>query len=158
MALVEPSASLVGHRAAALKAAYAQEKEACVEACVEASGVADGSSVQVNAAPEGAYVVTFGPLEQVGDTAADELLGTCLTAHVEAGREAGQSQDPAEGSLRWGSGLVVHWQVLGRTGAYHWRVRAEVGPSHLGGWKWELKENRRNKILPFEFRLTRQRG
>lgn len=128
VAFVVSSASPVAHRAAALNAAYAQEKEACVEA----SGVAGGSSVQVNAAPVGAYVVTFGPLEEVGDTSADELLGTCQAARVEAGREAGQSRDPAEGSLRLGSGLVVHWGVLGRTGAY-------LGPSLLGGWRWELE-------------------
>lgn len=81
-------------------------------------------------------MVTFGPLEEVGDTAADGtdgLQGTYLSAQTEAGREDGRSQDPVEGSLRWASGLVVHWGVLGRTGARHWGIKAEVGPSHLGG-------------------------
>lgn len=125
---------------AALQVAYARERGACVEA----SAGAGGSSAQVNAASEGACVVTSGPFVE-GDTAADGLLDTFLAAQVEAGKGEGQSQDPAEGSLTWGSGLVVHWGVLGRTGAHHWGVRAEEGPSHLGGWRWELEAS---TVLP----------
>lgn len=87
----------------------------------------------MNAASEGAYVVTFGPFEKVGDTAVDEVLDTFQVGRVEAGREAGRSWDLVEGSLTWGSVLVVQRGALGRTGAYHCGVRAEVGPSHLGG-------------------------
>lgn len=112
--------------------------------------MAGDSSVQVNAAPEGACVVTFGPLGEAEDTAAaDWLLDTFLTARVEAGTEEGRSQDPAEGSLRGGSGLVVHLGVLGRTGAHRWRVEADDGPCHLGGWRWELRGSRID-LLYFE--------
>lgn len=132
MILADQPASLA--RSAALHVAYAQEREACAEASV----VAGGSSAQVNAASEGACVVTSGPHVE-GDMAADGLLDTFLAAQFEAGKGEGQSQDPVEGSLRWGSGLVVHWGVLGRTGDHHWGVGAEEGPSHLGGWRWELE-------------------
>lgn len=143
MILVEHCASLVGPGAGALQVSYARENGACAEA----SGVVGGSSVQVNVASEGACVVTFGPFVEVGDpAAADGLLDTFLTAQVEAGREEGRSQDPVVGSLRWGSGLVVHWGALGRTGAHHWRVKAEELPSHLGGWRWELRESIRDEI------------
>lgn len=135
MILVEPSASLVGYGATALQVACAPEKEACRQA----SGVVGGSFVQVNVAPEVVYVVTFGPFEEVGGLTASDLPDTFLTAQGEAGREGaktgreeGQSQDPVEGILSGVSGLVVHWGVLGRIGAYHCRGRAEVGPSHLG--------------------------
>lgn len=133
----------MGHGTGAVQVAYAREKGACAEA----SGVVGGSSVLVNAALEGSYVVTFGPFVKVEDTAADGLLDTFRTAQVEAGREEGRSQDPVEGSLRWRSGLVVHWGVLGRTGVHHWRVKAEEGPSHLGGWRWELRESRRDDAI-----------
>ena len=139
---VEQSASLVVPGTAALQVAYVQE----MGACAEASGGAGGSSAQVNAAPEEACVVTFGPAGEVGDTAADGLPDTSLTGQVEAGRGEGQSPDPVEDSLRQGSGLVVHWGVLGRTGGHHWEVKAEVGPSPLGGWRWELKKSRRGNI------------
>lgn len=130
MILVEQGASLVGRGTCALHMACAREKGACAGA----SGVVGSSTVQVNVAPEGAaFVVTFDPLEKVGDTAADGLLGTSLSAQVDVGREEGRSQDSEEGSLRWASGLVVHWGVLGRTGAHHWSLKAEKGPSHLGG-------------------------
>ncbi len=137
MILAEQCASRAGPGTHAQWVAYARVKGACAEA----SGVAGGSSVQVNAAPEGACVVTFGPLEEVG--AADGLLDTFRAAQVEAGKEEGRSQDPVEGSLRWGSGLVVHWGVLGRTGAPHWGGKAEEGPCHLGGWRWELRESKK---------------
>lgn len=114
MVLFEQSASLVGLGTAGLQVAYAQEKGACVEA----SGVVGGSSAPVNVAPEEAYVVTFGLFESVGDTAADLLQDTSLSSRAEAGREEGQIQDPVEGSLRQGSGLVVYWEVLGRTGGH----------------------------------------
>lgn len=114
MVFVEQSASLVGPGTAGLQVAHAQEKGACVEAYV----VAGGSSAQVNVAPEGAYVATFDLFEKVGHTAADLLLDTCLSSLVEAGRVEGQIQDPVEGSLRQGTGLVLHWEVLGRTGAH----------------------------------------
>lgn len=127
MILAGQAASLVGPGVGALHVAYAQEKGACAEA----SGVAGGSSAQVNEAPEGACVVTFGPFDEA--EAADGLLDTFPIGRVEAGREEGQSQDPVEGSLRWGSGLVVQWGALGRTGAYHWGVKAEVGPPPLEG-------------------------
>lgn len=112
--MLEQSACLVGLGKAGLQTAYAQEKGVCVEA----SGVAGGSSAQVNAAPEEAYVVAFGLFERVGDIAADLLQDTSLSFQAEAGREEGQIRDPVEGSPRQGSGLVVHWEVLGRTGAH----------------------------------------
>lgn len=114
MVLFEKSASLIGLGMVGLQAAYAQEKGACVEA----SGVAGGSSAQVNAAPEEAYAVTFGLFEKVGDSAADVLQDTSLRSQAEDGREEGQIQAPVEGSLRQESGLVVHLEVLGRTGAH----------------------------------------
>lgn len=120
--------SLVGPGTAAPWGACGQGKGACAGA----SGVWGDSSVQVDAAPEGACVETFGPLEDVEGTAA-EILDTFLTVQVEAERVEGQSQDPVEGSLRWGSGLAVHWGVLGRTGERHWK--AEEGPCRLGGWR-----------------------
>lgn len=89
-------------------------------------------------------MVTFDPVEEMGDMAADGFLDTFLTAQVEAGREEGQNQDPVEGSLR--SGLVVHLGLRGRTGAHHLKVKAEEGTSHLGGWRWELRESRRDEI------------
>lgn len=135
--MAEQYASLVGSGAVVLRVAYAPERGACAEA----SGVEGGSCAWVNAASVGACVVTFGLLEEEGDKAEFGLLDTCPTGRAEAGREEGQSQDPAEGSLRWGSGLVVHWGVLGRTGVHHRGVKAEVGPSLLGGWRWELKES-----------------
>lgn len=135
--MAEQYASLVGSGAVVLRVAYAPERGACAEA----SGVEGGSCAWVNAASVGACVVTFGLLEEEGDKAEFGLLDTCPTGRAEAGREEGQSQDPVEGSLRWGSGLVVHWGVLGRTGAHHQGVKAEVGPSLLGGWRWELKES-----------------
>ena len=95
MVLPEQCASLVGAGMGARHAAYAQGKGACAEA----SGAVGGSSAQVNVALEGACVVTFGPLEEVGETAADGLLDTSLSAQVEAGREGGQSLDPVEDSL-----------------------------------------------------------
>ena len=95
MVLPEHSASLSGAGMGARQAALVQGKGACAEA----SGAVGGSSAQVNVALEGARVMTFGPLEEVGETAADGLLDTSLSAQVEAGREGGQSRDPAEGSL-----------------------------------------------------------
>lgn len=94
MVLVEELASLGGPGMAGLQVACGQEKGACKVA-----------GAQVNVAPEEASVVTFGPFEKMGDTAADLLRHTCLSSQVEAGREEGRSQDPVEGSLR--SGLVV---------------------------------------------------
>ncbi len=138
MILVDPCASLVGPEAAALHVACAQE----MEGCGEASGEAGGSSAQVNVAPEGACVGTSGPFAQAGDRAAD----AALVAHVEVGREEERMQDPVEGSLCVGSDLVVHWGVLGRTGAHHWRVKAEEGPSLPGGLSWVLRERKRDEI------------
>ena len=116
-------------------------------ACAE---VVEGSSAQVNVASvREACVVTFGRLEE--GKAAGELLDTSPTAQVEAGRGEGQSQDPVEGKQKRGPGLAVHQGALGRTGAHHWGVRAEVGSSHLGGWRWELKKKYRNFFLFFFF-------
>lgn len=86
----------------------------------------------MNAAPEGACVVTFGPADEAGGRAA-VVLDRFLSARVEAEKAEVRSRGPAEGSLTWGSGLVVHWGVPGRTGAHHWEL--EGGPCHLGGWK-----------------------
>lgn len=86
---------LVGAGAAALQEAYVQEKGACAASL----GVRGGSSVQGNASPAGARVVTFGPSEEVVGTAAG-ILDTFLVVQVEAEREEGQNQDPVEGSLR----------------------------------------------------------
>ena len=140
-------ASLFGPGTGALRAACAREKEACAEASGVVGDSSD-SSVQVNGAPEGASVgasegacvVTFGPLEELAGLAADGHRDTFLFAQVEAGMEGGRSQDPVEGSLRQGTDLVVQWGVLGRIGAHHWRVKAEEGPWHLGGWRGELRE------------------
>lgn len=124
--------SPAGPGAAALCVACAQEKGACAGACAGACGAWADSSAQVNAAPEGACVVTFGPAGEAGGRAA-EVLDTFPSVRVEAERVEVRSQGPAEGSLTWGSGLVVHWGVLGRTGAHHWQFEGE--PCHLGGWK-----------------------
>lgn len=131
----EQDASPVGRGTSALQGACAREKGACAGACDGASGVAGGSSVLVNAAPEGgACVAAFGPLEEAGDTAAaDGLPGTSRSAPVVVGREEGQIQDSVEDSLRRPSGLVDHWGVLGRNGGLRWRVKAEEVPSRLGG-------------------------
>lgn len=136
MILADQCASLVEPGASALQDACAQE----MGACAEASGVVGGSSVQVNVASEGACVVTFGPC------AADGLLDAFLGAQVEAGREEVRSQDPVEDSLGLGFGLVVQWGALGRTGAHRPRVKVEEGPSHLGGWRWELRGKKRDEI------------
>lgn len=101
---MEQSASLVGPAMAALLGAYDQE-----EACSGAFGMVGGSSVEVAAASEGACEVTFGPCEELGDQAAAGLLDTCQAdqAEAETGKEEGQSQTPAEGSLGRGYGPVV---------------------------------------------------
>lgn len=120
--------SLVGPGTVAPWGAHDQEKGACAGT----SGVWGDSSVQVDVASEGACVETLGPLEDVGGTAA-EILDTFLAVQVEAEIGEGRSQDPVEGSLRWGSGLPVQLGVQGRTGERHWK--AEEGPCHLGGWR-----------------------
>lgn len=132
----------MGSGAVALHVAYAPGRGACAEA----SGVEGGSCAWANVASVGACVVTFGLLEEERGKAESGPPDTCLAGRVEAGKEGGQSQDPVEGSLRWGSGLVVRWGELGRTGAHHRGVKAEVGPSLLEGWRWELKESIRGEM------------
>lgn len=99
--------SPAGPGAAALCVACAQEKGACAGACAGACGAWADSSAQVNAAPGGACVVTFGPADEAGGRAA-EVLDMFLSVQVEAERVEARSQGPAEGSLTWGSGPVVH--------------------------------------------------
>lgn len=112
MISVDSCASPLGIVGAALRVACAQERAACAEAF----GVLGGSSARVNVAPEEGCVGTF---EEVCDQAADGLLGTSLSAQVEAGKGEGQNQGPVEGSMGQGGGLAVQWGVLGRTVGLH---------------------------------------
>lgn len=63
--------------------------------------------------------------------AVEWCLDTCQAAPVEAETVEVQSQCLVEGSLQRVSGLVVHWGVLGKTGAHYSEIRAEVGPYRL---------------------------
>lgn len=121
--------SLMGPGTDALPGEYAQEKGVCAGGF----GVGGGLSGRVNAAPEWPCVVAFDMFEEVEGS-----------VQVEGGRGEGQSPDPVVGSLRWESVLVVHWGVLGSTGAHHWKVEKE--PCCPGGWRWELRERRRDGI------------
>lgn len=110
--------------------ACGQGTGACAAVCAGPRGTRADSSARGNAAPEGACVATSGPAVEVGVLAA-EAPDTLLTAPVGAERAEVRSPDPEGGSQVWGSGPVVHWATLGKTGVP--REESEEGPCHLGG-------------------------